>query len=84
MNLRRVRRNFERRTKRGYRGVEAALLLQQAVNDAVKRCRDAGKVQFGLRLLRFGLSPGQLRLVQRRDKPDQTLDTKVRSVEEKL
>ena len=44
---------------------QAALLLVQAVDDAVERCLDVGKVQFGLRQLRLGLGLGQLGPEQR-------------------
>ena len=43
---------------------QAALLEVQAVDDAVKRCFDGGKVQFGVRQLRIGLGLGQLGLEQ--------------------
>ena len=44
---------------------QAALLLVQAVDDAVERCFDLGKVQFGLRQLRLGLGLCQFGLEQR-------------------
>ena len=43
---------------------QAALLLVQAVDDAVERCSDHGKVQFGLRQLRLGLGLCQFGLEQ--------------------
>ena len=43
---------------------QAALLLVQAVDDAVERCFDLGEVQFGLRQLRLGLGLCQFGLEQ--------------------
>ena len=43
---------------------QAALLLVQAVDDAVERCSDVGEVQFGLRQLRLGLGLRQFGLEQ--------------------
>ena len=43
---------------------QAAQLLVQAVDDAVERCFDVGKVQFGLRQLRLGLGLCQFGLEQ--------------------
>ena len=45
------------------RNNQAALLLFQAVDDAVERCFDLGKVQFGLRQIRLGLGLCQFGLV---------------------
>ena len=39
-------------------------LLVQAVDDAVERCSDVGKVHFGLRQIRLGLGPCQFGLEQ--------------------
>ena len=43
---------------------QAALSLQQAVDDAVERCSDVGKVQFGRREVRLGLGLVQFGLLQ--------------------
>ena len=43
---------------------QAAQLLVLAVDDAVERCYDVGKVQFGLRQIRLGLGLVQFGLEQ--------------------